>query len=417
MSFKKTEVFYGYWIVVATFFCLFIYSGFGAYGFSLFVRPLQADFGWGRGEIMVALTIWFLVMGMISPFIGRVVDRYGARIVIFTGALITGLGFVLISRMHYLWHFYSGYIIIGVGMASIGHVPASTLVSNWFKKRRGTALGIMSTGIGAGGFVLAPAIGGYLIPNFGWRTSYLAMALLMWVLIIPLALLVIKAKPADMGLYPDGIEAPETVALNQASPSTAEGLTLGMALATPALWLIGVSFLTGGFGQMGVIQSQVPYLQDIGFPVVAAAGALGGVGFGSLVGKLFFGWLCDRIPAKYAWCIALSLQLVGTIILMNVASASPMAILWLYAIVTGLASGGWLPSMSMLASTTFGLASYGTIYGMLTLALNIGSGTGPLMAGYMYDATNTYYWTFIIFLVLCAIAIAAILMVRRPKSP
>jgi len=409
---KKSKVFYGYWMVVATFFCVFIFAGCGFYGFSLFVKPLEADFGWGRGEIMAAFTILFLGIGMASPFIGRTVDRYGARKVISIGALIAGLGFVLLSRIHSLWHFYAGWAVVGAGIATMGPVPATTVVSNWFRKRRGTAIGIMTTGVGAGGLALAPLVGGYLIPNFGWRASYLALALLTWIP-IPLALLVIRTKPADMGLYPDGVEAPEA----EASLSASEGLTLKMALATSAFWLIAVSFLTSAFGQVGTVQSQVPHLEDIGFPVATAATALGGVGLGSAIGKFFLGWLCDWIPAKYAWCISLGFQVAGISILMNVGPVSPPAILWLYAIVIGLGAGGTMPTVSMLASTTFGLASYGAIYGMLVLFQSIGTATGPLMAGYMYDTMNTYHRAFIIFVVLVAVAIATILMVRRPKSP
>ncbi len=414
---KKPKVFYGYRIIVAAFFCVFIYSGLGFYSFSLFVRPLQADFGWGRGEIMAAFTVLFLVIGAASPIAGRVVDRYGVRIVAFTGALIMGLGFVLLSLMHNLWHFYVGGGMIGIGMTALGPIPATAIVSNWFKKRRGVFLGIMSSGIGAGGLALAPLLGGYFIPNFGWRTSYLAMALLTWVLITPLVLLVMKTKPADVGLYPDGMEVPGAITVNPTLPPTTEGLTLKMALATPAFWLIGISFLINDFSQISVIQSQVPHLEDIGFPVATAAGALGGVGLGSLVGKFFFGWLCDQISPKYAFSIALVLVLTGITILMNIGPESSLAILWFYAIIMGLGQGGWLPSMSMLTSTNFGLASYGTIFGMLALIQSIGDATGPLMAGYMYDAMNTYHLAFIISIILCVVAIAAILMVRRPKSP
>jgi len=413
---KKPKVFYGYWIVAATFFCLFIHSGCWFYAFSLFVIPLQAEFGWGRGEIMVALTISFLVMGVTSPFVGRLVDRYGARKVITIGIFIAGLGFILLSLMNKLWYFYGGHIIIAVGMAAMGIVAATAVVSNWFKKRRGTAIGIMSTGIGVGGVVLAPLVGGYLIPNFGWRVSYLVLAALTWVLIIPLALLVIKTKPADMGLYPDGSPAPEAIAVTEASPLTTKGITLQTALVTSCFWLIAVSFLTGLFSQVGVLQHQVPYLEDIGFPVTMAAGALGVVGLMSAIGKFGFGWLCDQIPAKYAWSIGLGFQVVSIIILLSVQSTSPLAIIWLYAIMIGLGAGSWLPTMSMLVSTNFGLAAYGTIFGAVTLFENTGVATGPLMAGYMYDAMGNYYWAFIIFLALHAVAIPTALAVRRPKS-
>jgi len=411
---RKPKVFYGYWIVAAGFFCAFITSGCGFYAFSLFVKPLQAEFDWSRGGIMAAFTIYFLVMGVAAPTIGNLVHRFGPRRVMATGASIAGLGFISLSLMNNLWHFYGGYILIGVGQAGAGIVPITAVVSNWFQKRRGTAIGIMATGIGAGGLALAPLIGGYLIPNLDWRASYRVLALLAWTL-IPLALLVIRAKPADMGLYPDGMQAPEVVA-TETSPLTDKGLTLKMALATSGFWLIVVSYLTNGFSQVGVVQNQVPYLEDIGFPVAMAAGVLGVVGLGSLIGKFGFGWLCDRIAPKYAWSISLGFQLTGTVILMRIGSASPLAMVWLYAIIMGLGVGGWLPTMSMLVSTNFGLASYGIIFGMLTLAQCVGTATGPLLAGYMYDTMSTYHWAFIIFLALYTVAMPTILAVRHPRS-
>lgn len=412
---KKPKVFYGYWILVATFFCLFIVSGCGFYSFSLFVRPLEADFGWDRGEIMAAFAIYMIVMGVASPFIGRLLDRYGARKVISIGAFVGGLGFALLSLTGDLRHFYAGWFVGGIGSAAIGILPTTAVVSNWFKKKRGMAIGLMSTGIGLGPFALAPLIGSYIIPHFGWRVCYLAFAIFTWVLIIPLALLVIKTKPADMGLYPDGTETSEAVAVNKASFSTAGGLSLKAALATSPFWLIAISVLVGQFALVGGVQSQVPYLEGIGFPATTAATVLGGVGITSAVGKVAFGWLCDKIPAKYVWSIGLGFALTSIMILMNVGSASPLIMVWLYAITMGLAMGSWVPTMSMLASTNFGLVSYGAIFGVLSLAQQIGASTGPLMAGYMYDAMKTYHWAFIIFLALCAVGMAASLLVRRPR--
>jgi len=414
-SSKKPKVFYGYWILVATFFCVFIWAASAFYHFSLFVKPLETDFGWGRGEIMIAFTILNVVMGLASPLAGRLVDRYGARKVIAIGALIGGLGLALLNLTHNLWYFYIGYAVIGIGMAATGPVPATAIVSNWFNKRRGLAIGIMGVGMGAGGFALAPLVGGYLIPTFGWRVSYLVLAVLTWIL-IPLALFVIRTKPADMGLHPDGAEAPEIAAAAEASSSTSGGFTLKMALATSPFWLIAIPFLLSAFSEIGAIQNQVPYLVDIGFPAATAATALGGVGLGSLIGKLGFGWLCDRIHPKYASTICFGLQLAAIIILMNIKPESSLATIWLYAITIGVGSGGWLSNMSMLTSRSFGLTSYGAIFGMMTMVVAFGGATGPLLAGYMYDIMNTYHWAFIIFLALYAVVIPAILAIRRPKS-
>jgi MFS family permease len=237
------------------------------------------------------------------------------------------------------------------------------------------------------------------------------------VLVIPLTLLIIRMKPADMGLYPDGTESPELVVVSDALPAGVRGLTLKTALTTSSFWLIAVSYLLSMVSLNGVMINQVPYLEDVGFPGTIAATALGAVGITSALGKLGFGWLCDRIPPRYAYSIGLGLQLVAIIILMSVKPASPQAAIWLYAVIMGLAIGSWMPSMSMLISTTFGLSSYGSIFGMITLFQLIGTATGPLVAGYMYDAMNTYYWAFSTFLALTAVSIPAILAVRRPKLP
>lgn len=412
----KPRVFYGYWIVAAAFFCAFMDSACGYYSFSLFVTPLEADFGWGRGTIMVAWTIRFLAVGLSSPVFGKMVDRYGSRKVIPVGAAIGGLGFALLTQATNLWYFYIGWAAIGVGIAGSGLIPGTTVVSNWFKKRRGTALGIMGVGFGAGG-ILSPLVGGYLIPNFGWRAAYFTLALLMWI-IIPVALLVIRTKPAEMGLSPYGVEDPEAVTETKAdgSPSPTGGLTLKMALTTPSFWFIGISFLIASMGETGVTQSQVPFLEDIGFPVAMAATTLAVVGIWSAIGKFSFGWFCDHIAAKYARAIGISFVLVGAIILTNMKANSPAALIWLYTILQGFGIGSWMSTMSMLTSTTFGLASYGVIFGAIIVLQSTGNAIGPLFAGLMYDITDSYHWAFIVFIILLALAIPTILAVRRPKS-
>jgi MFS family permease len=289
------------------------------------------------------------------------------------------------------------------------------MVANWFVKKRGTAIGIMSTGIGAGIFVVAPIVGSFLIPVFGWRIAYLTLGIFAWGL-IPLAIFVVRTKPSDMGLYPDGATSAEGVVETAASNQTIKGLDLRAALTTTAFWLMSLNFFISAFSSLGFNQSLVPYIQDAGFSGSLAASALTVLGLGSAIGKFFFGWLCDRIKAKQACALSIVLLLIAAIILMFIRSTSPPAIIWLDALLFGLGGGGWLPTMSMLVSRNFGLASYGAIIGMVSLLQAVGGAAGPLFSGYMFDATNTYYWTFIIFLCLYAVAIPAVLLVRRPKS-
>ena len=411
----RKKIFYGYWVLGVSVVCLALYSGAGVGVFSLFVTPLQSEFGWGRGEIMLGFTMYFLLTGLASPVVGMLVDRYGVRGVIAVGALIVGLGYGSLFFMRSLVHLYVTFFFIGTGMSAVSQVPASTMVSNWFVKRRGTAIGIMSTGIGVGILVLAPLVGGFLIPTFGWRVAYLAIGILAW-LLIPLALFVVRTRPSDMGLFPDGVASAEALAGIDGHSFATKGLSLKMATGTLAFWLLCVTFFVNGFASLGVIQNQVQHLQDIGFPLAMASSALTGLGLGSAIGKFFFGWLCDQIKATYACALSLVLLAAGTIMLMYIQPTSPLAMVWLYSIVLGLGAGGWLPTMSMLVNINFGLVAYGAIFGMISLAQGIGGALGPFFGGYLYDTMNTYRQAFTIFLVLFGVAIPLVLSVRRPRS-
>ena len=413
---KKPRVPYSYWVLGFAFICAFVYSGCGLGAFSLFVSSLQREFGWDRGEVMAGFTFFYVLTGIMAPLVGGLIDRYGVKGIISIGSFLVGVGFVSLSLIGKTWHFYGAYALIGIGMAGISQVSTSTLVSNWFRKRPGTAIGIMSTGMGAGILAIAPLYGTYIIPNLGWRKSYLSLAIFAWIL-IPLALLVIRKNPPDMELHTDGSvvsgNKPGAIPFH---PSFT-GFSPRVALGTSTFWLLGIIFFINGFISVGVIQNQVPHLQDIGFSLAKASIVLTGLGFANTFGKFMFGWLCDQIHAKYACVISFVLLAAATLMLMNIKVTSSLTVLWLYAIILGLGCGGYLPTLSMLININFGLSSYGAIFGMAVLILNTGAAVGPFFAGYLYSSTNSYYGAFIVFLVLNAVAIPLALSVRRPRLP
>ena len=371
--------------------------------------------GWSRATIMLAFSILILITGVTSPFAGRLVDRYGPKKVICTGAPVMALGFMLLSTTSFLWQFYLGYAIVGIGTAASSQVAASTMVSNWFSRKRGMAIGIMSTGIGVAGFVFVPLVGSYLIPGFGWRTTYLVLAVITVATLIPAALLIVKTRPSDIGLYPDGIEPARSPITTDISSSASRGMPLKAALFTLVFWLIAISYLVGGFSSVGVVQSQVPHLEDIGFPAATAVLILSVIGIASAIGKFAFGWFCDWLSAKYVCAIGLGLQATGILILLNISASTSPVLLWLYAVLFGFSLGSWLPTMSILTSTSFGLRSYGTIFGILSFFQCVGVASGPLIAGRIFDITGSYHTAFIAFLLLYAVSIPAVLLVRQTK--
>ncbi len=243
MTADARRPFYGYWIVLAAFLCNIITFGCGFYAFSLFVTPLQQQLGWGRGDVMAGFTIFFLTTGFVAPEAGRMVDRDGARVVMAAGAAIAGIGFVVLFSMSALWEYYLGYAIVGLGMAGTGQIPTSAVTSNWFEKRRGTMVGLMASGVGVGGLVLAPVVGTYLLPTLGWSKTFLVLGILCWAVIIPLAILVMRTRPEEKGLRAYG-------ATDRASSTGAEvpvaksGVSLKVAAGTMTFWLIVVTFLS-----------------------------------------------------------------------------------------------------------------------------------------------------------------------------
>ncbi len=411
------RVFYGYYLVVVTFIILVLFNGCAVSVFSLFVRPLEESLGRGRGEIMAGFTFFYLLVGFASPLVGRLVDRYGARPVIPVGAIVMGSGFLLLSHASELWLFYLGYVIVGTGAAALGPVPCSAVISNWFKRKRGTALGFMAAGIGAGGVIMAPFVG-FMLSHFDWRTAYLSMGILIVVVIVPLALALIRTKPSEMGLYPDGDAAPPFVPDESGQKHNGSaGFTLKQATGTSAFWLIAVAFSFSNFANMSVFQASSSFLSDSGYPIATAASALGAVGFGSATGKIVFGWLCDRIQANRACAIGIALQLAGTLMLMSVRPDSTVLLVWGYGLLLGLGVGAWLPTLSMLSSNNFGLLHYGAVFGTLNLLNATGTATGPLFSGLVHDVTGSYLGAFVTCAILMAIAIPSVLMVRRPSTP
>lgn len=411
--FDKRKIFYGYWVLAVCFLLNVISAGCGPISFSFFVTSLERSLNWSRTEIMTAFTLLFICSAIGAPLSGRLVHRHGGRRVISLGAMTACIGYILISQMNDLWQYYIGYSLIGFGVAAMGPVITTLIVSNWFIRRRGMAIGAMSMGAGTAGLLFTPLVIVYLIPNLGWSNTYLTFAAITAIFPIPLAALVIRTEPADMGLLPDGRNASKIPIINEVITTATEGLRFKSALSTSAFWLLAVAILFIST-HMGVMQNLIPHLEDLGFTAGIVASAMSIIAMMSALGTLIFGWLSDRIKVKTAGIIGIVLIIISIMLLLYIDVSSPAWLIWTYATILGLGIGGWMTTMSLLTSSNFGLTAYGTIYGALIAFQSVGAAVAPIFSGYFYDRTGSYDLAFITMLVIIVLGIPMVLAIRRP---
>ena len=393
-------------ILTAAFLCTFVWAGCGFYAFSLFVKPLQDAFTWERGTVMAAFTVTFLVSGLISPFVGIALHRWGDRKTVITSVIIFGAGLLGLSTVNSLPQYYLCSGIMGLGLTGIGPMPASNIITHHFHEKRGMAMGIMSAGVGLGGLAFSPLISSVLIPAFGWRTVYIVLALFAWLVLIPVTALALK---------PDGPAAklPGPVDLTSPASTRHYGLTLKQALGKKAFWLIILVVFFSQVSQVGAIQNQVPYMNDLGFPLALASLCLGLIGFSSAIGKYVFGWLCDHIRANHASLVGIALQAAGIIILLNISSTSPAAVAITYSLVLGFGTGAWLPTLSMMVGENLGIREYSKILGAATISYAVGTAIGPLVTSLIFQHTGDYKTAFMCLLALYALSAPAAMMIKR----
>jgi sugar phosphate permease len=413
-------IFYGMWITAGCFVLLFLFAGAGFYSFSIFIEPLESEFGWSRSAISLAMSIYMILHGVAGPFVGHAVETHGPRKVMTWFAVLSGAGFVLVSFTHSLWFFYLAYSLLSLATTGIGFVPVSSVLARWFVRRRGTAIGFAMLGISVGGLVMAPLVN-LIVASYGWRAAFVFMGMLVWVLALPVTLFLLRGSPAEMGLLPDGDPrdvagtpdqpAPATGA-RPASASTEEGWPLAAAARSRAFFWIAVSFFLAPVAQMGMLQHQVPLIVEAGISRDVAATALGlTAGLGGL-GKLCFGRISEMLPFRYAVMLCFGLQALGVLVLFN---AQSVAMVWVYVVIFGFAMGGVIVLLPLVVGHFFGLAAFGVIMGTMSLILAVGNASGALLSGLIYDSLGSYRYAMVAYLCLYLIAISSIFVAGKPR--
>jgi MFS family permease len=414
----RLPIFYG-WIIVAV---VFVTMGVGVNArtaFSLLFPPILAEFGWERGVTAGAFSFGFLVSAALSPSLGRLMDRRGPRVVIELGVLLIGSGLLLATQVTRPWHLYATLgVMVGGGSVCLGYTGQSLFLPDWFVRRRGLAMSLAFSGVGVGSMIILPWSQA-LIGRSGWRAACWALGLLVLLLLVPLNLL-LRRRPQDLGLEPDGDRAVTGAAATRPSNVVdsawaAVDWTLARASRTARFWWIASGYFLGLFAWYAVQVHQTKYLIEIGFTPRDAAWALGFVSLAGIPGQIALGWLSDRIGREWVWTVgALGFAICyATLLLLAVSPTMPL--LYTMVIAQGMLGYGLTSVVGAIPAEIFQGRHYGSIFGTLMLSSIAGGAVGPWLTGVLYDRTGSYTVPFWI-AIGCCVASAVTIWLAAPRK-
>lgn len=402
--------FYG-WIIVAAAAAIYAVAGGITVSFGVFLKPVAEEFDWTRTATVVAFALFVLSTGGFAVVSGHLSDRYGTRIIAFVGGLLMGLGLFLTSRVDNVWQFYLFYSVFGgIGFACL-LIPITATISRWFVEKRGLALGIFYAGGGVGALVLSPLAQSW-ISNYGWQTAFVIIAVLTWVIILPLALL-LKRDPSVMGLRPLGeIEATPSEVADGDGEVSSRDYTVREALRTRYFWMFGIALSLLWTGMMMAQVNMVAHATDHGIAEATAALALGIAAGVNAAGRVIVGALSDRVGTKRA--LGFSILVVSAMLFWLIAARQPW-MLFLYAIPFGFAYGGSMPQTPRIVTELFGTKSMGAIMGVNGIFMSLGPALGPVIGTLIYDHTGSYSLAFMIGGLCALISFGIVILIKLPK--
>ena len=388
------------------------------YAYGVFLPSMGETFQWSRSALSGPYTLFIIVSGMLGPLAGYTIARFGARRNIIFCNIFAALGLFGMSQVRELWHVYIFFGVMGgVGLAFGEFLPVTTVVNNWFIRRRSLAMGLLFASGGIGGFALPPLISS-LISSLGWRWTWVCLAAIHVLLTVILGGILIRSRPEDVGQVPDGTAEKMWLDNFHASApgqvyQTAVDWSVGDALRTPALWMLMVLFSVILFVMNIMTTHQVAYLQDLSYSPLVSATALGLMLGMSIIGRLLCGVLGMRFEGRYLAAVFIAVMGLGILALMN---ARGISFVYLYSILTGIGFGGMIVLLPNLIGAYFGRTHYSRIAGWTTPVVTLACAGSPILAGFFYDATGKYSLPFAIAAALLFGCIVVALLTRPPRS-
>jgi len=411
LNVKHRRVFYGWWVVVACSSAMLFTSGVIHFGFTAVFEPIAKEFGWGYAQISLAASLRGLEIGLLAPVMGLLVDRWGPRRLIFCGAIITGFGLIVLSRINSMAMFYGAFILIAVGMSTCSHTVMMTAVSNWFRRKAGTAIGFMASGVALGGLMI-PVIT-VMVDRLGWRNAMVVLGLGAWIIVIPLSLIV-RQRPEQYGYLPDGETGGAEVNQESVSePQAAEvNIQPGKALKSRAFWQLAWAFTCYAFVISAVVTHIMPYLSSVGIGRMSSSLVASALPVASILGRIGFGWFGDKHSKRLASAVGFALMGLG-LLLFDYAAKGGVWTLMAFLLLFGTGWGANVTLRATLLREYFGRERFGTIHGFIVGIMMLGNIAGAPVAGWAFDRWGSYEGAWFVF---SAVVIAAMVIVATlPK--
>ncbi len=400
----ERRIYRGWSIVAALGVVTIVSYGTTQYLFGVLVDPVTRELGGNRAQLASAYSIALVVAAVAGLAVGRVVDWIGARLLLCLGGAVNVATLLLLARAGSLPAFATVWATgCGLAMALTQYPLTFVVVANWFDRRRPAAMALLTTVGGLSSPLMIP-LAGWLVQTHGWRAA-VALLALPAAITIPLSLLLVRRRPEDLGLAPDGAR--------ESRPPPSAGLRLTAALRTPAFWLITAGGIATMFCANALQVNQVPYLIARGLPPVAAASVAGLAGLASVPGRLVLNLAGQRLSPQWLLAVSMLGMGAGVLVLLATRGAAPTVA---YAVLYGAGYGAATPLRGTVMARHVGRRAFGAITAAQNLAVLGGAAAGPLAVGGLYDATGAYRIAFVVLVVVIAVGAAATVVAPHPPA-
>jgi len=402
-------MFYGWYIVVASMLLTVFNGGIVVYGFTAFVNPIAATFGWSYAQIALAMSLRGVETGALNPLFGMAVDRWPPNRLVLIGVIVFALGLFCLSQVTNMVMFYVSFLIIALGSSLAAFMVPTTMVARWFRRDVGKASGVLAMGVGIGGVLLPLLV--KMIDTYGWQNVLIVLAVGICVLGIPISF-VFRSRPEDYGLTPDGKPQDD---LKGSSSLRVYDFSTGVkeALKMRAFWYIGIALMFQMAAMAALTVHIMPYLVSIGMERSLAGMVAMLVPLASLATRIPSGFLTDIFKKKYILALSCGLIGVGSF-LFWLTDGSSFGLTLLAAITLGCGAGGAIPSRVPILREYFGTKNFGVIFGLISIFITIGLISSPPLAGWVFDTLGVYDP---IWLILGGVAMLGAIVILNLPSP